>query len=359
MSHRPWESPTGRRAVLESPPPVPLSAPQPLPAAFTFPNAYDFYDPPTLPPLQRTLPPTKRRRSSSPPPRPSVAPPHHPTPPPLGNHRYRFPTASSLSHLVAEISNVVQDLSTSLNNSPEIHPSSPPPPPPAPKVSADEFTTLDSIGHCLETVFVALHALSRSPVRPVSVPTTVPDPATVALQQEKDNLLSSLSRSQKRAETLQKKIISLEDESATWNVEKDRLLGSIEMLEETQQELRDQRNDVRRESSEARGQWTKILKGAGVIERGLWREVAWYKTQREEPEKRRGEDIEGASEMNKLRETNQRLREKVQSLEDLLDRLRTRSNEVQELARRLGGAGETIEDMIQKAAFNRGLIDPL
>jgi len=52
----------------------------------------------------------------------------------------------------------------------------------------------------------------------------------------------------------------------------------VEMLEKTQQELRDQRIDARRESSEARGQWMKILEGAGAIERGLWREVTCYRT---------------------------------------------------------------------------------
>ncbi|KAI5801229.1 hypothetical protein EDC01DRAFT_780945 [Geopyxis carbonaria] len=317
-------------------------------------------------------------------------PPLYQTSQPPSPYQSSYPSASSLSSVVAQVYNVVQDLTLELDPAPPGYPK----PPRHPPASPSEFTSLESIGACLESVFLALHTrvgtLHKLPIATDS--SSPPNASTAArisdlqhqvssltLEREtarKDNnhLISQLSRSQRCTETLESKVSSLVLESESFERERERLLGNIEMLEETLDEIRVERNDARKEIRVSRRQWGKILVNAGKIEGALALEAKELRRRLESvsntiqntlPESADPPHEDGGrccaspcpcsappdNDSKQLKAVNERLRRRIEVLESALEKLRTSSCELRGLTTRLAELGKDIEDESAVPAF--------
>lgn len=241
-----------------------------------------------------------------------------------------------------------------------------------------EFPTLDDIGACLEDVYTTLYTrvetLSRHPPSHGSPAYTAsfksPQPqisgfasgesaASTALAHEtlkKDakQLSAALSRSQKRAETLEKKMLAFENENDQNVLDRERLVANVEMLEETVDELRKERDEVRVELQSSGGQWLRIIGNAAKLERGLWLELK--KRRDNEAGDKMGADVEGpgarcehcAGAMDRLLDTNRALKQRVDVLECSVERMSCGSKEMGALLQRLGVLGGQLDGEIAK-----------
>lgn len=244
---------------------------------------------------------------------------------------------------------MVQDLSGHLDPNPGHLPK----PPPPSKLSLPDYPTLDDIGTCLEAVYTTLHSrvetLSRSPLLSTgpqkkaalvaAESAAVDSLAHETLKKDASQLSAALSRSQKRAETLEKKMVAFENESEQNALERDRLVSNIEILEETVAELRKERDQVTKELTVSGGQWSRIIGNAAQMERGLWEEVK--KRQGAEKADLELEGVESkcaqcAGNLNKLVDANRALKRRVEALEGAIERVRGGGKEMGMLVQRLG-----------------------
>ncbi|KAI5859020.1 hypothetical protein BZA05DRAFT_319441, partial [Tricharina praecox] len=288
----------------------------------------------------------------------------------------------SLSGIVSQIYNVVQDLSNHLDATapPQQHS---PSKPATSKMSMPEFPTLDDIGACLEAVYTTLHTrvevLSRHPPShgtpgAAAVDATRPPLAQTpgltngggssstvtlkltheTLKKDATQLSAALLRSQKRAETLEKKMLAFENENEQNALDRERLVANIEMLEETVEELRRERDEARVELHASGGQWCRIVGNAARIEKGLWLELK--KRRGSEGDRGEGEgegEGEGvgdgdkpqarcehcAGSVDRLLDANRTLKRRVDALECSVERMRCGGKEMAELLQRLGALG--------------------
>ncbi|KAF8247053.1 hypothetical protein K440DRAFT_314707 [Wilcoxina mikolae CBS 423.85] len=337
MSHRPWEDTPSPRST-SSPPPPPPPPPAVLAGIPPPPGIYDYRPPSTtLPPLSISSrnPNGKRRRSST------TAPPPIPTPPSpprsrnpntsrsfpslnYTNHsrRFKYPTASSLAPLVAQIYNAV------LN-----------PAPGTPKTTLPDLPTLDDIGTCLETVLYALPRTKSASATTTTTPGSPPPLPPTPPARDTSQLSEALSRSQKRAEILEKKMVTLEAENDQTLLECERLQNSIEILEKTAGELRMERDEARRELRVSGDQWGRIVGNAAKLERGLWLEV------------KRGRERDGGSAEDATAPACKQcvcLRKRVDALEGVLEDVKLGGAEMGRLVQRLGALGQQVEGEVAR-----------
>jgi chromosome segregation ATPase len=181
------------------------------------------------------------------------------------------------------------------------------------------------------------------------------------LKKDASQLSAALLRSQKRAETLEKKMVALENDNLQSALERDRLVGNIEMLEETVAELRKERNEVTMQLTVSGAQWSRIIGNAAKLERGLWKEVK--KRQSAERAELELEGVEGrctqcAGSVNKLVDANRALKRRVEALEGAVERARYGGKEMGMLVQRLGLLNGQLEGelgrVIAGAASNSG-----
>lgn len=250
-------------------------------------------------------------------------PPLYAAPPPWPRQKYN--TASSLSKLVSNVCNAAADLAALLDT-----PAADPPPP---RTAAEDFATLDAIGKGLEAVYMKLLTRADALRGPVPPPLPSPSPAphtphahadradaytahlsslrhslsslTVAhetLASEHKNLLSAMARSQKRAETMDKKMASLTTDNENFAAEKDKLVGNIESLEDTVGELREDRDQARDELLRTGLQWSQIIGNTTKLDRLDARERDARRKELEELGRLREKTLHDEAELRSLRE---------------------------------------------------------
>jgi hypothetical protein len=144
---------------------------------------------------------------------------------------------------------------------------------------------------------------------------------------------------------LEKKMVTLEAENEQNLVERERLQGSIEMLEEAVEELRTERDDARRELRVSGNQWGRIVGNAAKLERGLWLEV-----------KRGREREDGNAEDAAAPACKQCacLRKRVDALEGVLEDVKLGGAEMGRLVQRLGALGQQVEGQVARGLGSDG-----
>lgn len=144
-------------------------------------------------------------------------------------------------------------------------------------------------------------------------------------------------------------MIVLENEVETSALERERLSGSIEMLEETVEELRSERDDARVELRVSGAQWTRIVDNATRLEGAMWSEIGVLRL-REKGAAPRGELCSACGDSSaRLMEANEGLRKRVQALEAALERIKWGGRKMGDLVETLGQLGREIDQEVAVA----------
>ena len=211
---------------------------------------------------------------------------------------------------------------------------------------------------CLEAVYSELHLRVETLARqPPPYKASPPQAATAAttlalenqtLKRDATHASGALSRSQKRAETLERKMQALELENEQGLLDRDRLQGDIEMLGENVEELRRERDEARLELRRCSAQWSCIIGNAAKIERGLWEELK--KRQAVDPvaEAEKAQCSACKGNVVRLLEMNRALKRRVETLERTIERLKSGGREMGVLAQKLGELNGQLEGEIAK-----------
>lgn len=128
-------------------------------------------------------------------------------------------------------------------------------------------------------------------------------------------------------------------------IEKEQWQAEREQLEDNVEELRAERDEARRDLNAQGEQWGIIVRNAGRIEHGLWDEVKRLR----KSQSRVGTGLGDSVATNRCGNScagQEKLRRRVEMLEEALERYRQSGMEVQNLAAKLAGVGT---DMVAAA----------